>query len=145
MPLLQAFISRSLLLSLGGVLFFHAPALSQAPPPVGEKENEQIQQLKKLADERLCDPESEMYCRAHTVFIQDDYALVVASVERTPGVFILYQRKGQRWGFQQSFTLLSYAEQIQALENLAPRLKTYFIQQLDAKYKKKKELNPSVP
>lgn len=92
-------------------------------------------QLLKLATDKSCNPESELYCKAHTVFVQDDHALVLLSIEPTAGIMMLYkqQKDTKKWEFKESTTLVAYEYELEAMY-LPKAVFDHFRAQLDKKY-----------
>ncbi len=105
-------------------------------------------QILKQAQRDICPPEgeSDMYCKAHSVYVLDDYVMVLASVQPTAGIFVLYKSSGPktlRWtllkdeGDATTFSLLAYREVLKEAA-LPEKVKTYFVHSLTARKKRRR-------
>jgi len=102
--------------------------------PAGDANTALTTLLLKLSNDKLCDPESEMYCEAHTVFVKDGYAIVLASVQPTAGLFQLYQQTSSEdpqtaktWALKGTYQQLDYETEIEAAQ-ISNDLKDFFKQ-----------------
>lgn len=96
------------------------------------------QMLLNLSYAKLCNPDSEMFCQPHTVFIKGDYAVVLASVQPTAGLFQVFHQKSQaqpqtdqHWELIGTYQLSFYEETL--LEAKLPKApEAYFMQAIAA-------------
>lgn len=87
--------------------------------------------LLKLANEKICDPESEMYCEAHTAFVFKNDAVVLLSVQPTAGLFMIFQKDMDRWTPRGTYRLLDY-EKTLTDSALSKAVQEHFIQAFTA-------------
>ncbi len=87
--------------------------------------------LLKLANEKICDPESEMYCEAHTAFVFKNDAVVLLSVQPTAGLFMIFQKDADRWTPRGTYPLLDYEKTLVDSE-LSKAAQKHFIQAFTA-------------
>ena len=128
------YVAMLSLWSLSSFSAFAAVADKQA-----DKQAEIKQQLLKLGTEKICDPESEMYCEAHTAFVQGTDAIVLLSVQPTAGLFVIFQQeKTGLWVHRETHSLLDYEEGI-AESKLSKASQAYFNQAMTAYLESRQE------
>jgi hypothetical protein len=108
------------------------PAVKSSVKSGLEVKTEPVQALLlKLANEKMCDPESEMYCEAHTVFVFKNDAVVLLSVQPTAGLFMVFQKDADQWMPKATYGLLDYEKEL-AKSKLSTTAQAHFNQMITA-------------
>ncbi len=144
----------TLCLGLIGSLILSSPLVAKPNPPVSSAQPIQTRLpvtaetkdlLLQIATDKLCDPEGEMYCQPHTVFVNEGYAVVLASVQPTAGLFQIYKQVSKKnpqtaasWALIGTYQLIAYQESIEAAK-LAKSLEAYFIKVIDDYHEKREQ------
>lgn len=146
-------------LAFAGLLMLSSPLYAQAATPatsssaqskfVPEPVPAEMQELLlAISNDQLCDPESEMYCAAHTVFAKEGYAVVLASVQPTSGLFQVYQQISKAnpqtaaaWKLIDTYSLDAYQEELTEAK-LPKALQTYFITAIEDYFEQRQKKNP---
>lgn len=127
------------LLGMTASLLIVAPALAESVPPTA------TEILLEQAEREICDPESTMYCQPHTVFLKDQYAAVLAAVQPTAGLLLIYTQdaKTKAWKRTEKLSLAFYQEELSENSALPEAIAAYFMKQIDTWQRERKQRQKS--
>ena len=132
-------LMRRYVLGILGSGLVMTPLLAESVPPTA------TEVLLEQAEREICDPESAMYCKPHTVFLKDQYAAVLAAVQPTPGLLLIYMQdaKTKTWKRTEKLSLAFYQEELIENSELPELIAAHFIKQIGTWQRERKQRQKS--